>query len=238
MNFFYDLHLHSCLSPCGDQDMTPYNLVHMAQLLGYDLIALTDHNTTRNCRAALEVGKASGMTVIPGMELCTAEEIHMICLFEALESAEQFGAFVRERIPPVSNRPEVFGAQLLMDAEDRVLGEEELLLVTASSISIEDLPDLMPAYGGICYPAHIDRASYSIISSLGVFPEHLCFSAAEISPLGNRQKLIEQHPVLNQLRLITSSDAHHLEHMPDPTHQIALDELSAACLIRTLRQTV
>ncbi|HAS37802.1 MAG TPA: phosphoesterase, partial [Ruminococcaceae bacterium] len=84
MKLYYDFHLHSCLSPCGDNDMTPYNLVNMAKILGLDAIALTDHNTAQNCRAAMEVGKSIGVTVIPGMELCTSEEVHVVCLFDGL----------------------------------------------------------------------------------------------------------------------------------------------------------
>ena len=104
MKLYYDLHIHSCLSPCGDNEMTPFNLVNTAKVFGYDLIALTDHNSCRNCRAALEAGKAAGITVVPGMELCTSEEIHVVCLFADLDSAESFGALVREHIPPIKNR--------------------------------------------------------------------------------------------------------------------------------------
>ena len=105
MELNYDFHLHSCLSPCGDNDMTPYNLVNMAKIMGLDAIALTDHNTCLNCEAAMKVGKEAGVLVIPGMELCTDEEVHVVCLFPQLENALAFSEYVRERIPPVENRP-------------------------------------------------------------------------------------------------------------------------------------
>ena len=173
MKLYYDLHLHSCLSPCGDNEMTPFNLVNTMKVFGYDLIALTDHNSCRNCRAAMKAGKAAGITVVPGMELCTSEEIHVVCLFPDADSAEAFGALVRDNIPPVKNRPEIFGDQLVMDSADTVLDKEPLLLNTASFFSIDEVPDLVAQYGGACFPAHIDRHSYSILSALGDFSEDL-----------------------------------------------------------------
>ena len=115
---FYDLHIHSCLSPCGDDDMTPANLVGMAAVKGLDVIALTDHNSCWNCPAALYHGKNYGVTVIPGMELTTAEEVHVICLFPTLEDALAFDAYVYERLLPVPNREDIFGKQQIMDKKE------------------------------------------------------------------------------------------------------------------------
>ena len=171
MKLYYDLHLHSCLSPCGDNDMSPYNLTNMAKLLGYDIIALTDHNSCENCESAIKIGKEIGLTVVPGMELCTSEEIHNVCLFPTVEKAMEFSRFIKSTMPPVKNREEIFGQQLIMDTEDGILGKEDILLTVASSVSIDELPDLISEYDGVCYPAHIDRESYSVISALGDFPE-------------------------------------------------------------------
>ena len=169
MKLYYDLHLHSCLSPCGDNDMTPYNLVHMAALQGMQMIALTDHNSCLNCPAAMEVGMQTGLLVIPGMELCTAEEAHVVCLFPALEPAMFFSEFIKTHIPPVQNRTEIFGEQRVMNAEDGILGMESTLLTTASEIRVDRVAPLVREYGGVCFPAHLDRPSYSVISSLGTF---------------------------------------------------------------------
>ena len=89
--------------------MTPYNLVNMAKLLGLDIIALTDHNTCENCASAIKAGEAIGLTVIPGMELCTSEEVHVVCLFPDVESAMEFSDYVISSMPPVKNRPDIFG---------------------------------------------------------------------------------------------------------------------------------
>ena len=107
MKLYYDLHLHSCLSPCGDNDMTPYNLINMAKIMGLDLIALTDHNTCGNCRAAMEAGRQAGITVVPGMELCTAEEVHNVCLFADVDSAEAFSDYIKTTMMPIKNKAKI-----------------------------------------------------------------------------------------------------------------------------------
>lgn len=237
VRYTYDLHLHSCLSPCGDEEMTPANLVNMAALLGLDIIALTDHNTAGNCRSAIEAGKRAGILVIPGMELCTAEEIHVVCLFPTLEQGEEFAQTVYQSLPPVQNRPHIYGRQLRMDAADGILGEEPLLLVTASGISIDHVSALVSSYGGICYPAHIDRASFSVLSSFGVYPEHLQFPVAEISRNANVQTLRTDHPALERTPLIRASDAHHLEDIMEPEEDrvMELPQRTAAAVLDWLR---
>ena len=231
MNIYADLHLHSCLSPCGDADMTPNNLVRMAKLLGYDMIALTDHNTCRNCAAAMEVGAREGITVVPGMELCTAEEIHCVCLLPDLQAAEAFSAHVHTTLPPVPNRPEIFGEQLVMDAFDGVLDTEPLLLTTASAIGIDALPKLVRSFGGACFPAHLDRASYSLLSVLGELYPELDFQTAEFTHKAFLPQYLERHPLLREMRLVRNSDAHYLENMVEPAEPLPLTACTAAALI-------
>ena len=139
MKLFYDLHLHSCLSPCGSEDMTPADLAAMCALAGLDIVALTDHNTCGNCAAFCRAAEARGLLALAGMELCTAEEIHVICLFPDPGRAEEFGRLVYGRLPPIANRPEIFGRQLYMDDGDGVLGEEPRFLGGASSIPLAEV---------------------------------------------------------------------------------------------------
>lgn len=235
MILYYDLHLHSCLSPCGDNDMSPYNLVNMAKLLGYDIIALTDHNSAENCESAVRIGKEIGITVVPGMELCTSEEIHNVCLFPNVERAMEFSRFIKGTMPPVKNREEIFGEQLIMDTEDGILGKEEILLTLASSVSIDELPELVREYGGVCYPAHIDRESYSVISALGDFPENLNVSAFELTPRADEREWRENYPALEGKFLIRSSDAHYLQNMREAEFTVDLPENSAEALISFLK---
>lgn len=235
MKLYYDLHIHSCLSPCGDNDMTPYNLVNMAKLFGYDIIALTDHNSALNCESAVKIGKEIGITVVPGMELCTSEEIHCICLFPTVEKAMEFGSFVRTLMPPIKNKEHIFGEQLIMDCGDGILGKEELLLTTAADISIDYLPETVEKYGGVCYPAHINRSSYSIISSLGDFGDYLKVSAFELTPDADEREYLDRYEGTKGKMILRSSDAHYLTNMREPEFTVDLPENSAEALIAFLK---
>lgn len=236
MELFYDLHIHSCLSPCGDDEMTPYNLVNMAKVLGFDIIALTDHNSTKNCRAAVEAGRRAGITVVPGAELCTSEEIHVVCLFPSVDAAEDFEKFIEKNIPKIKNKSHIFGNQLVMDSADGILEREETLLTTASFISIDDAPALVEKYGGVCFPAHIDRTSYSIISSLGTFSENLRVNCFELTPRADEKQYLERYSGTRGKLILRNSDAHYLENMLLPENTLDLRENSAEALIEYLRQ--
>lgn len=205
MKIYYDFHIHSALSPCGDNDMTPNNIVNMAMLKGLDAIAVTDHNSCGNVRAAT---KAAGdkIIVIPGMEIETSEEVHMVALFPTPEAAEEMESILRSSCPPVKNRPEIFGNQYYMDENDEITGEEERLLVTASGLDVYSVVENVTALGGVVYPAHIDRTSYSIVSNLGFIPPDLDVSAVEITAK-NRIQMMDKYKGFD---IITSSDAHYL----------------------------
>lgn len=231
MKLYYDFHLHSCLSPCGDNDMTPYNLVNMAKLLGLDIIALTDHNSCQNCAAAIEVGESIGLTVVPGMELCTSEEVHVVCLFPDLKSAEGFSEYVLSTVPRINNRPQIFGEQLIMDSGDGILGSQELLLTTASGISIENAVETVSRYGGISYPAHIDRSSYSVLSNLGMITSEMNFSAVEMTDSANQAEYRKKHAIISDCPIIVSSDAHYLENMKEASRLIELTDNSPEAVI-------
>ncbi len=234
MKVQYDLHLHSCLSPCGDEEMTPCNIVNMAALLGFQMIALTDHNSCRNVPAAVEAGKRAGICVIPGMELCTNEEAHMVCLFPSVEQALLFQEYVEQRRLPIPNRPDIFGRQLVLDEEDRFLDEERNLLIAAADISACEGASFARKLGGAAFPAHIDKGSYSLLASLGTLPEEAGFCAAEITARGDIPKLLKQCPALESMLLLLDSDAHSLETMQDPAPWLDLPELSPECLMEVL----
>ena len=209
----YDLHLHSCLSPCGDEDMTPANIAGMASLNGLDVVALTDHNTARNCPAFLKWTEHYGLLGIPGMELCTAEEVHVLCLFPTLADALDFDAYVYRRLLPVENKPELFGRQLLMDGEDRVIGEEPRLLISATSIPFDQVYDLTARYHGVMIPAHLDKSTTSLLSNLGFIPPDSRFTCAELKQMSSLHRLRAANPYLERCTIVSSSDAHYLEHI-------------------------
>ena len=232
--YYYDLHLHSCLSPCGDMDMTPNNLVNMAKLLGLDVIALTDHNTSLNCEAAIKVGEEVGLLVIPGMELTTAEDIHAVCLFPTLEQALDFSRYVDENRFKVPNKAEIYGRQVIMNENDEEIGEIEHLLLPASFIGMYDAYRKAKEFGGICYPAHIDRDSLSILSVLGEIDPYCGFRTAELADISKLPELRKQHPILDYMNIITCSDAHYLENMRDAANTLELPELTREAVINYL----
>ena len=139
MEFFADLHIHSCLSPCGDKDSTPANICGMAKIKGLDIIALTDHNTARNLPAAREVCEAYGILLLPGMEITTREEVHMLGYFPSVECALDFGEMLRAHLPKAKNRPQFFGEQpsdgTPAGAEFAADGNDEFLIGIHNGIS-------------------------------------------------------------------------------------------------------
>ncbi len=220
--YYYDLHIHSCLSPCADNDNTPNNILGMASLAGLDILALTDHNSTKNCPAFFKAAEEYGIIPVAGMELTTSEDIHVVCLFPDLDSALAFDESLTDYKIHIKNRPEIFGDQLILDDKDELIGKEEDLLINATMISIEDVPEAVRAFGGISYPAHIDRESNGIISTLGTFPETPYFSAAEFHDASKIEAYREKYAIGNKV-LITSSDAHHLEDIRDKEFSVELD---------------
>ncbi len=211
MGVFYDLHIHTALSPCADNDMTPNNIVNMALIGGLNMIAITDHNTTANCEAVLKVAKDTELTVICGMELCTSEEVHVVCLLPNLDSAGYFDRFVASRSIKLSNRPDIFGQQLLMDELDNIIAEDDRMLSMATDISVTDLHHILSHYGGVAVPAHIDRSSNGIISALGTVPEDCYFGAVEIRNIEEFKKTVHYPEIKKQYNIITDSDSHYLE---------------------------
>lgn len=222
--YYYDFHIHSCLSPCADNDMTPNNIAGMCVLAGLQIAALTDHNSTRNCPAFWAAAKRQGLIPIAGMELTTAEDIHVVCLFETLESAMQFGACVEERRIRIPNRTDIFGDQIVTDEEDEPIGIEEDLLPNATTISLEEVAPLVAEFGGVCFPAHIDREANGIVSTLGTFPEDTEFRVVELHDAANRESYQSKYPALADKLLVCGSDAHYLWDIRDAHAYFDLDD--------------
>lgn len=215
MKLYYDLHIHSCLSPCGDNDMTVNNIAGMGSIAGLNIMALTDHNSTKNLPAFFAACENYGITPVGGMELTTAEDVHMVCLFPTLESACAFGDEVERRRIKIKNKPEIFGEQLILNENDEVIGKDEFLLINATTISLDEGYTLAKSFGGIAYPAHIDRSSNGVIAVLGTFPETPDFSTAEVHDKKTLDELKSKFPVLQNKKFVFCSDAHYLENIPD-----------------------
>lgn len=232
----YDLHIHSCLSPCGDNDMTPANITGMAALLGLDVIAVTDHNSCKNCPAVMAAAKENQILAIPGMEINTAEEVHALCLFADLEGAMDFDAYVSRQLILFPNNEEIFGQQLVYDLNDQICASVPDLLINATSISFDSLEHLTAGYGGIMIPAHIDKSSNSLLANLGFIPPDSTFPAVEVKELKKLHGLQREHPYLAGCRIISNSDAHYLDAIHLPNLTIHTEERTIASIIRTLRE--
>ena len=222
-SFKYDLHVHSCLSPCGSDDMTPNNIAGLSMLNGAEIVALTDHNTTKNCPAFFEACRRYGLIPIAGMELTTQEEIHMVCLFPSLEEAMAFDAFVDAHRMKIKNKPKIFGNQLILNEEDEVIGEDEYLLITATDLDLTSAANAVREHGGVPFPAHIEKSANSILAMLGLFPEDPEFTAAELHNLSKLDELKIMNPILNDLIIISDSDAHQLDNLPLELPEIELE---------------
>lgn len=234
MDYFFDFHLHSCLSPCGSDDMTPADLAGMCALAGYDIVALTDHNTVGNCAAFCKAAEHYGLLALPGMELTTAEEVHVVCLFPDLDRAQAFGEYVRAHLPPTPNRPDYFGRQLRMDEEDNILGEETALLISATDIPVCEVSELVSGYGGVAYPAHIDHDSFSLLSNLGFWMPEAGFTVAELSP--TCPDGFTDRPDLAGVRFVSGCDTHYLHEVPDPKQTMSLPERNVNAVLDYLRR--
>ena len=235
MKLSYDLHIHSCLSPCGDNDMIPSNIVGMAMLKRLDVIAVTDHCSCLNCPAVAKLAAAYGITALFGMELTTEEEVHVLCLFDELEKAMDFGSYVRTQYLDIANVPEIFGEQLIMDEDDNIIGKEDTLLINATQIGFEQVFGLTEKYGGVMIPAHVEKKANSLLANLGAVPEDSRFTCFEMKHIGYREQISEEHPYFRNCRMITNSDAHYLEHINEPVNFLEADENTAAAVLRALK---
>ena len=221
-NYYYDLHTHSCLSPCGGEESTPSSIAGMAKLAGLDIIALTDHNSSKNCPAFFKAAREYGIVPVAGMELTTSEDIHAVCLFENLEDAMRFDDEIDGRRMKIPNRPDIFGEQLILDEDDNEIGRVDTLLTVATDISIDSLGDIVKEFGGVCYPAHIDRDANGIIAVLGTIPDISKFENYEIHDAERIPEFSERYGIARE-RFIISSDAHYLDGIKDKDNYLTLE---------------
>lgn len=230
MKLYYDFHIHSALSPCGDNDMTPNNLINMSIIKGLDAVALTDHNACENARAAAAVA-GDKIIFIPGMEVETSEEVHIVTLFPTADAAEEMQRILVDSSPFIPNRPEIFGDQYIMDENDEICGEIDRMLVTASGLDIYTVVAAAKDLGGIAYPAHIDRESYSVLSNLGFIPPDLDISAVEIT---EKSRTALEGEYSNRYNIITSSDAHYLWDISERNHYIEVSDASVRGILNAI----
>ena len=206
-----DLHIHTCLSPCGELTMSPRAVVGRALAAGLDLVAVTDHNTTENAAAAAAAAAGTGLAVLPGIELTTSEEVHLLGLFEAGTDLGSFQAEVYRNLPDLPSRKKLRDDQVLVDADDYVVGFCPRALIGATLFSVRQAVDLVHAAGGLAVACHIDREAFGIVGQLGFIPAGLGLEAVEVSPRTAAGTARAGLAAAGGLPVVRFSDAHRPE---------------------------
>ncbi len=204
-----DLHIHTCLSPCSDLEMSPLAIVETALTKGLGLIAISDHNSAQNARAVIDAGRKRGLAVLPAMEVSSLEEAHVLCVFPDIETALEFQSGVYRNIEQAPDSP-ITRDQVLASEFDEVDGFCPYLLFSSSQMPVRSIVEQIHALDGIAIAAHIDRPSFSVISQLGFIPPHIRFDALEISANLELRDAADRFPEYAMCPFITNSDAHYL----------------------------
>ncbi|MCF6096554.1 PHP domain-containing protein [Thermovorax subterraneus] len=209
-----DLHVHTCLSPCAEDEMVPPNILNMARLMGIKILGVADHNSAKNLPAMVEASCGFDGLILPGIEVQTREEVHVLCYFESLKVAMEFQDFIYEHLPPKKNDPRRLGRQYLVDKMGNVTGEEERLLIASADLSVDEVAEKVFDFGGIFIPAHVERMSFGIIGQLGFIPEDMKVHAVEFSKNVSVDEARYRFPdIFAKYPVVFSSDAHCLKDM-------------------------
>jgi len=218
-----DLHIHTCLSPCADLDMHPAALVRGAVAQRLDIIAICDHNSSENVRYVMRAAANEPLSVIPGMEITTSEEVHILALLPGLDDLAHVQKIVYDRLPG-HNDERLFGCQAVVNEIGEVEEINERLLIGATEIGMGDLVEIIHSCGGLAVASHIDRESFSVISQLGFVDDDSGLDALEISRALGVQQGRKRYPELSRYPFIGSSDAHSLSDIGSATTAMRLGE--------------
>ncbi len=210
-DFRADLHMHTCLSPCAEIDMTPREIVRVSIERGLDIIAVTDHNSAENAEAAQRAARGTGLGVLAGMEVTSSEEVHVLALFESPDSARMMQEVVYENIPSGENDERLYGHQIVVNEDNEVLGFNKRLLISATKLNVGRIVEIVFSFGGISIASHVDRESFSILSQLGFIPEGLKFDALELSPNMSRDRAETVFASIRAFTWVSFSDAHYVK---------------------------
>ena len=215
--FKADLHIHTVLSGCAEVEMIPPLIIRQARQLGLNLIAVTDHNASDNVEGLIKASAGTGVHVLPGMELQSKEEVHLLCLFDTMNQCRQWQKEVSRRLPPLNNNEEIFGAQFVVDEAGEWIRTESRLLSVSAELGLEEAVSGVRSLGGMVIPAHIDRPSFSLLSNLGMIPASFNGMALEVTPRFVPRMGLKRWPELEGRCLIVNGDAHQLKQMQTRT---------------------
>jgi hypothetical protein len=225
--FRCDLHVHTCLSPCAELDMSPRALARRAVAERLDLIAITDHNASENVPHVLKAACHSALAVLPGMEVTSAEEVHLLALFETLVPLARLQDLVYAHLPGLNDERQ-FGCQPIVNERDEVEGFNERLLIGATDLAMGTLIDEIHALGGLAVASHIDREAFSVLSQLGFVHPASPFDALEVSRMTPLASVRAKYPDLVHHAFLASSDAHRLDDIGKGYTEIRLERPTLA----------
>jgi PHP family Zn ribbon phosphoesterase len=233
--FRADLHVHTCLSPCGDLRMSPLKIVAQARERGIDILAICDHNSAKNAGAVSKASEPQELVVLPGLEVCSKEEIHVLAVFENAESAFAMQSEVYDHLPG-RNDPEVFGLQVIANELDEVVSFEDKLLIGSVELSVDKVVSEIHRLGGLAIAAHIDRESYSVTSQLGFIPETVRFDALELSCNIDDGTARLRFAPASGATFVRNSDAHFLGDIGRNTNEYLLESPTFGEIRKALRK--
>jgi predicted metal-dependent phosphoesterase TrpH len=229
-----DLHIHSVLSPCGDLEMSPERIVEEAIRKDLDVIAITDHNSTRQAPEVMAVGREKGLLVLCGAEVNTREEVHGVALFENEDQVAHFQQYLDAHLPDIPNKPDFFGHQVWVNRKEEIMGEEPRLLWSALDQSLDEVAEQVRQLKGLFFPAHIDRPVNGLLRQLGFVPEHLQADALEVCQYNHAWD--DKNPDLLKLfSIICNSDAHTLEQIGQRYTMLWMEALNFSEILLALR---
>jgi len=232
--FKADLHIHTCLSPCGDLQMSPQKITAQVLRQSIDIIAICDHNSAENIRPVMKAAEGKNVVVLPGMEVCSREEIHVLAIFDNLVSALGLQTLVYDHLPG-KNDPKVFGLQVVANECDEVVGFEDRLLIGATELSIEQVVGEIHRRGGLAIASHIDREAYSVIGQLGFVPESVRFDALELSSHIGCDEALVRFPKCTAYTFVRNSDAHFIDDVGKNISGYVLEQPSFQEIVKALR---
>lgn len=234
--FRTDLHIHTVLSPCGDLEMSPARIVSVAVERGLHILGITDHNSTQQCRLIWELGRKAGLTVIPGCEATSREEVHCLCLFPDFEALAEFQKFLDQHLTVIPNNPGILGYQVVVDADDQIIEEFDNYLGATLDVSIEEIEQKVHTLSGIFIPAHIDRPRNSLFSNLGFLPPELNVDALQISKLADEQTVRSRYGISPEMTIVKFSDAHYPDDLGKTWTNFELEEPTFEEIRKALRR--
>lgn len=221
-----DLHIHTVLSPCGDLEMSPVNIVQKAKERSLNILGISDHNSTLHAPLIKKLAAKEGILVLMGAEVTTKEEVHCLCFFEDEEKLNVFQLYLNEHMSSIQNDPDKFGHQVVVNEEEEIVKEIDCLLISAINQSIEQVEQKVHELKGLFIPAHINKSVNSLLAQLGFLPLDLKVDALEISQHITKEEFLKKNKYLSKYNFITSSDAHYIDNIGEVCTEFYLNELS------------